>query len=115
MLPLATSTFRVQRASNIDDDSGDALTFADVATGIRGTTMFYSGSASVAHGDRERVDVRIALAEDYGIKQYDIVFDEITGDEWKVAWVRKRIGLGLTHYIVGCYEVTGTARGTRDL
>jgi hypothetical protein len=115
MLPLATSTFTIERASNIDGDSGDPLTFSTVDSGVPGTSMFYSGSASVAHGDRERVDARIALDIDYALEHTDVLTDEQTGDVWKVAWVRKRIGLGLDHYIVGCYQVTGTARGTRDL
>lgn len=114
-VPLATSTFTIKRGSNIDGDSGDPLTFEVVDTGVRGTTMFYSGAASVAHGDRERVDARLAIDVDYEIKHYDIITDEKTLDEWSVAWVRKRIGLGLNHLIVGCYAVTGTARGTRDL
>ena len=114
-VPLATATYTLRRATNISDDSGDPLTLEVVATGVRGVTMFFSGSASVAHGDRERVDARLAMDEDYGLKQYDQVYDEVTGDEWKVAWVRKRTGLGLEHLIIGVYEVKGTARGTRDL
>lgn len=115
-IPILTSSFTVRRASNIDGDSGDPLTFEDVATGIKGTTMFYSGSASTAHGQRERVDCRIALTPGvYDVQEYDYVRDESTGDEWRVAWVRTREGLGLDHLLIGCYEITGVARGTRDL
>ena len=114
-VPLATSSYTVLRASNIDGDSGDELTFDTVASGIRGTNMFYSGSSSVAYGQRERVDVRIAMDPGFEIQQYDYIADEQTGDQWRVAWARKRVGLGLEHTLVGCYEITGVARGTRDL
>ena len=114
-LPLTTTTFRWERATNIDGDSEDPLEWETLGTGIPGTTSYYSGSESVAHGDRERVDCRIFLDTTEDIHNYDRLFDETTGDAWEIAYARKRIGLGLDHLLLGAYEVTGVARGTKDL
>jgi len=114
-LPLATSTYTVLRCDTANDDSGDPMVYVPVVTGVPGVSMFHSGSESVAHGHRERVDVRIAMESPVEIRYFDKVTDEITGDEWDVAWVRKRVGLGMDHWLVGCVEITGAARGTKDL
>ena len=114
-LPIITSTFRWERASNISGDSEDPLVWETLGTGIPGTTSYYSGTESVAHGDRERVDCRIFLDTDADIRHYDRIFDENTDDAWEIAYARRRIGLGLDHLVLGAYEVTGVARGTRDL
>jgi hypothetical protein len=115
MLPVTTSTYTWQRASNIDEDSEDPLDWATEATGIPGTTSYFSGTESVANGDRERVDCRVFLDTQLDIRHYDRLVDEGTGDTWAIAYTRRRQGLGLDHLVVGAYEVTGVARGTRDL
>lgn len=115
MLPLVTNRFTIQRASNIDGDSGDPLDWETIRTGVLGTPSYFSGSESVAHGSRERVDVRMFLPFELDLTHYDRILDEDTGDTWSVAYVRKRRGLGINHTIAGCYEVTGVARGTKDI
>lgn len=115
MLPITTSTYTWQRANNIDGDSGDELEWITMATGIKGTTSYYSGSESVAHGDRERVDCRLFLDTTADIRNYDRVVDEDTGDAWEIGYSRKRRGLGLDHLLLGAYQVTGVARGTKDM
>jgi len=114
-LPLVTTTFTFLRASNIDGDSEDPLEWETMATGIPGETSYYSGAESVAAGDRERVDCRIFLDTLLDIRHYDRLVDESTGDEWEVSYARKRIGLGLDHLLIGGYQVTGTARSTKDM
>lgn len=113
-VPLTTTTYTVRRASNITEDSGEALQFEDIQTGLPGNTVYLSGSESVVGGDRERVDARI-LVEPADITKSDHLVDELTGDTWQVAFARHRTGLGLDHLVLGVYQVTGTARGTRDL
>lgn len=113
MIPLATSSYTVERA-DMSGDSGDELSFVAVATGVRGTSVYYSGTESVMQGDRERVDGRIMLDTDFQVKYYDRLVDETTGDTWALSFVRKRLGFGLEHLVCGVYEITGSARGTRD-
>lgn len=115
MLPLATATYTWQRATNISGDSGDPLDWQTLETGIPGTSSYLSGSESVAHGSRERVDMRIFMPADRDFKHFDRIIDEQTGDEWSIAYARKRLGLGISHTMLGCYEVTGTARSNKDL
>jgi hypothetical protein len=114
-LPIATSTYTLLSMSDPDQDSGDPITYVEVATGVPGVSMFYSGTESVALGHRERVDVRIAIETSLSPEFFDKITDELTGDTWDIAWARQRIGLGLDHWLLGCLEITGTARGQRDL
>jgi hypothetical protein len=114
MLPLSTTTYTVYRATNIDEDAGEALDFQPVIVGLPGNTVFLSGSESVVGGDRERVDARIII-EEADVRHFDHVLDDVTGDTWQVAFARRRTGLGLDHLVLGVYQTTGVARGTRDL
>lgn len=113
MIPLAVNSYTVQRA-DMSGDSGDELTFANVATGVRGSSVYYSGTESVMQGDRERVDARIFIDPVYDVRYYDRLVDEITGDVWSISFVRKRVGFGLDHLVCGVYAITGAAKGTRD-
>ena len=114
-LPIVTTSFTFLRASNIDGDSEDPMVWEVQATGIPGDTSYFSGAESVAHGDRERVDCRIFLDTLLDIRHYDRLIDEQSGDEWEVSYSRKRQGLGLDHLLIGGYQVTGTARSTKDM
>lgn len=115
MLPVVTTTFSIQRATNIDGDSQDPLEWETVHAAIPGVPSYLSGGEAVAKGSRERVDARVFLDTDVEISHTDRLVDDGTGDTWKIAYVRRRTGLGLDHMVVGVYEVTGVAQGTRDL
>lgn len=117
MIPLVTNSWRIERPTNLSGDSSDALDFEEVASGVPGTLSFPTGSESVVQGDRERVDARIFIdvSPAYDVHAYDRIVDEATGDTWSVAFARRRAGLGLDHWNIGVYAVTGVARGTRDL
>ena len=73
--------------------------------------VFHPAGPSLVDGKRPIDEARKEIAA-HGVSVVEI---KRTGDEWDVAWVRKRVGLGLDHWLVGCLEVTGAARGTRDL
>jgi hypothetical protein len=115
MMPLATTTYTIKRATNLTGDSAEALNFEVVYTGVEGSTVYLSGSESLIGGDRERVDGRILLDPGFDVHHADQVVDELTGDAWDVSFVRHRTGLDLDHQVLGVYAITGTARGSRDL
>jgi hypothetical protein len=77
--------------------------------------VYLSGSESLVGGDRERVDARILVDPEHDIRHFDHLVDDTVGDTWNVAYARRRSGLGLDHNVLGVYQVTGVARGTRDL
>jgi hypothetical protein len=118
-VPLATTTFTVWRltTASAEGDSTDENVYTDVATGIRGCVVYHSGAISKTQGSRERVDGRVMCditSLEPPIGRNDYLVDDTTGEEWQVAFARKRVGLGLDHMLVGVYDVDGFSRGTRD-
>ncbi len=114
-VPIALSKYDFYRQANLTDDGGDEDTYTVFETAIPGTTVYFSGTESVAQGSRERVDARVFCdvpASD--VFAYDRIHDTTTDQWWYVSFVRSRLGLGLDHLVIGVYEVTGIARGTRD-
>lgn len=114
-VPVANSLYTFFRQEDVTGDSQDESLYYEVVADIPGCTVYHSGSESVALGSRERVDARIMCdVPAVEIKSYDRIYDQVTGQWWYVAFVRSRLGFGLDHLVIGIYEVTGTARGTRD-
>ena len=114
-VPLFNGTYDFYRQADVELDGQDESVFELLTSGVRGCSVYHSGSESVAQGQRERVDVRIMCdVPEVDIHHYDRIVDTATGQTWYIAFVRKRIGFGLDHLVCGAYEVTGVARGTRD-
>lgn len=114
-VPISLSQYDFYRQAHLEEDGGEEDTYTIFETGIRGSTVYFSGTESVAQGSRERVDARVFCdVPATEIHAYDRIHDTTTNQWWYVSFVRSRLGLGLDHLVIGVYEVTGIARGTRD-
>jgi hypothetical protein len=114
-VPIFTSQYDFYRQDDVEVDGQDESLFELLVSGIRGCTVYHSGTESVTAGQRERVDARIMCdIPDVEIYHYDRIVDTTTDQVWYVSFVRKRVGFGLDHLVCGVYAVTGVARGTRD-
>lgn len=114
-VPIYTSEYTFSRQADPSLDGQDEQLFVDYESGVRGSTVYHSGSEAVAQGSRERVDARIMCDVPVNdVYHFDRVRDETNGQEWSIAFVRLRQGFGLDHLVIGVYDVVGVARGTRD-
>lgn len=114
-VPIYTSEYAFSRQADPTLDGQDEQPYEVYETGVRGCTVYHSGSEAVAQGSRERVDARIMCDPTTNdVYHFDRVTDLTNGQEWYIAFVRLRQGMGLDHLVIGVYEVTGVARGTRD-
>lgn len=114
-VPIYTSEYTFSRQPDPDLDGQDEQLYVDYESDVRGCTVYHSGSEAVAQGSRERVDARIMCdVPTNDVHHFDRVRDQTNGQEWYVSFVRVRQGFGLDHLVIGVYEVTGVARGTRD-
>lgn len=109
MLPLATTTVTVKRPAN-----GDPYETASLSTASSGTPAHIgqpSGSEVQRGGELETItDVLLADAG-LDLRHTDLLVDEATGQEYRVAWVRERQGLGLDHVKAGLVTHHGAAVG----
>lgn len=110
-LPLTSTTITVRRVTEAATDPTDAPTVATVATGVPAVISSPAGTDLVNGGSRELVDAVLLVNPGDDLRRTDFVDDEITGDSWRIAWLRKRTGLGLDHLRGGLQRVTGAAGG----
>jgi hypothetical protein len=113
MLPLTTTTVTVTRPANpsgdYEDDDGEAQL---VATGLAVAITSPTGADSVVGGHQERVDAVLTTPPSCPkLTHLDQVVDECTGDAYRIAWTRRRRGLGLDHQTAGLVAVKGGASG----
>jgi hypothetical protein len=112
MLPLTTTTITVTRpaapSGDYEDDAGEPLL---VATGLAVAITSPTGADSVVGGQQERVDAVLTAPTAPRLQHVDQVVDTCTGDAYRIAWVRRRRGLGLDHQTAGLVAVKGGASG----
>lgn len=115
MVPIYNSEYTFTRQPDPTLDGQDVQEYVAYETDVRGCTVYHSGSEAVAQGSRERVDARIMCDPTVNdVYHFDRIIDQTNGQEWAVGFVRLRQGFGLDHLVIGVYEITGVARGTRD-
>lgn len=108
MIPLATTTVTVRRPAGDDpyETPGESPV---VAAGLAAHISAPSGSERFVGGQAERVDAVLLIDAGADVAHTDIIDDDLTGERWDVAWVRKRTGLGLDHLKAGLRAFKGAA------
>jgi hypothetical protein len=110
VLPLATTT-----GTQLRPPSGDpyetAATPTTVATGLPSHISTPTGNEVDAGGQLERIDAVLLADASVDLRHTDLWRDDGTGNEYRVAWVRKRQGLGLDHIKAGLVAYDGAATG----
>lgn len=131
MIPLATTTIRIERlsviegatygqagrtynadgllysASDIDRDAWDELPPpAVVASGIRAHIGRPSGTEDRAGSAQESVTWHLDC-DPVDLRHTDTIIDELTGDRYAVQWAKQRQGLGLDRVEADLLQVQG--------
>lgn len=110
MIPLATTTF-TQRRPDPDADPYETRTVTIVATGIRGHLDSPSGTEQAIGGQLEEISAVALLEPTTDLQHTDELVDETTGNEYRISWVRQRVGLGLDHTKAGVAAFHGASVG----
>lgn len=109
MIPLATTTVTViERAST--GDPYEPATETTLATGVRAVIGSPTGVDGRVGGDKVVIDAAAQL-DPCPVSRTCILVDERTGEQWTVAWVQARFGLGLNHVRCGLVAVSGGSSG----
>lgn len=109
-LPLATTTVTIVETASSGDPYEDA-TPTTLATGVRAVIGSPSGRDLCVGGEQSIIHA-VADVDGMLVTHTCQLIDETTGDRWAVAWVQRRVGLGLDHQHCGLTRVTGgAARG----
>lgn len=107
MIPLATTTVTILRPAS--GDPYETASASTVATGIGAHISAPSGAEIDRGGQLERIDAVLLVDAGTDLEHTDEVTDDATGDEYRVAWVRARRGLGLDHVKAGLVAFHGGA------
>lgn len=110
-LPLTTTTVTIERVTEAANDPTDAPTVSTVAAGVPADIGSPAGTDQVVGGSRELVDAVLLVNPDVDLQRGDSVVDDLTGESWRLAWLRERTGLGLDHLRGGLQRVKGAAGG----
>lgn len=109
MLPLATTTVTVKRPAD-----GDPYVTSSLSTVSSGTPAHIgqpSGSEVQQGGEQESITDVLLVEAGIDLTHTDLVVDDVTGQEYRVQWVRERQGLGLDHVRAGLVSHQGAAVG----
>jgi hypothetical protein len=109
MIPIAITT--VQIDSQSEPEPGEGITLATRATGVRAVISTPTGSEIPGPGGgAERIDAVLICDPVTSMTHTDKVYAP-TGEEYEVAWVTQRQGLGLDHTAAGLVIKTGRTPG----
>lgn len=109
MTLLTTTTVTVKRP--VDGDPYETAAEPTVAAGVPAHISSPSGQEIDLGGEYERIDAVLLCAPGTDITHTDVVVDDGTDNEYRVAWVRARQGLGLDHTKAGLVAHHGGAAG----
>lgn len=109
MTLLTTTTVTVKRPA--DGDPYETASEPTVASGVPAQISQPSGQEIDQGGEYERVDAVLLCLPNTDLTHTDLVTDDGTGNEYRVAWVRQRQGLGLDHTKAGLVAHDGAANG----
>lgn len=116
MIPLSTTTIRVERVPTVDD-GGDPVDPYDpqpdaeiVAEAVRAVISSPTGRERNIGGTQSAVEFSLSC-DPVDLRHTDTVHDEATGLTYQVVWVTSRPsgGLGLDHTRAGLKMVSGIA------
>jgi hypothetical protein len=110
MLPIASTTVTVTRTDGTGDPYETATT-ATVAAALRAPGSVPTGQDLRVGGAQEIVDAVLLTEPSPQLQRADAVTCDLTGERYRVTWVRTRTGLGLTHQQAGLVAVKGAANG----
>lgn len=110
-LPLATTAVTIERPETGIDPFEDQL-WSVVDSSVVGTISGSSGSGRDVGGAQQTLSARLFVNEGTDVRKADRVTDEVSGDVWRVLWVRKRYELGLGHIVAGLEAVEDAADGS---
>lgn len=106
---LTTTTVVVKRP--VDGDPYEAAAESTVASGVEAHISQPSGAEVDEGGQLERIDAVLLVGPGVDMTHTDLITDQGTGNEYRVAWVRERQGLGLDHTKAGLVAFDGGANG----
>lgn len=109
MIPISTTTITIHRPQAGDpyEDNGEPEL---VVTGVRAVIGSPSGSELRVGGHQQQISDALNC-DVVDLRHGDLVSDDLSDDEFTVAWVRRRRGFGLDHLRVGLWQVAGAASG----
>lgn len=107
---LTTTTVTVTRPTAGDpyETSAGETT---VASGVAAHLSSPSGAEIDRGGQLEQVDAVLLAAPGVDLRHTDLVTDDVTDEQYRVAWVEARQGLGLDHVKAGLTRWHGAAAG----
>lgn len=111
MIPLLSTTKVTILRPATGDPYETAASETTIASGIKAHISSPSGSEQAIGGQLEQVDAVLLCESGHGILHTDLVYDDETGERWRVVWVRERQGLGLDHTKAGLVAFAGGAVG----
>ena len=109
MTLLTTTTVTVRRPA--DGDPYETATTSTVASGVPAHISQPTGSELDQGGQLEQVDAVLLAGPGVDLLHTDLIVDAGTGNEYRVAWVRQRQGVGLDHTKAGLVAFEGAAAG----
>ena len=101
---LTTTSVTIEAAST--PEPFETTTYTTRASGVAAHISSPSGRERVGDAGGERIDA-VLLCATTTVERGDRVTDAATGDEFRVAWVLDRTGLGLDHTKAGLVRTTG--------
>lgn len=110
MLPVTTTTGTILRPAG-GDPYETAAAPTQIATGLAGHVSAPTGSEVDQGGQLEQVDAVLLTDPDADLRHTDLWRDDGTDLTYRVAWVRRRQGLGLDHLKAGLVAYQGAAAG----
>ena len=109
MTLLTTTTVTVKRPTT--GDPYEPATAPTVDAGVPAHISGPTGQEIDQGGQLEAVDAVLLCAYGTDVTHTDLIVDDGTGNEYRVAWVRDRQGLGLDHTKAGLVAYEGAASG----
>lgn len=109
VIPLFTTRVTVRRPDP-DADPYEGRTSTVVRTGVLAHIGDPSGRERAIGGQQSEI-TDVLLAEPGELLHTDEIVDEITGDEYRISWVRHRQGLTLDHVKAGLVQFAGASVG----
>lgn len=106
---LATTTATVRRP--VDGDPYETAVATVVAAGLPAHISAPGGNEIDQGGQLEQVTALLLAPAGTDLTHTDLVTDDSTDEQYRVAWVRERQGLGLDHIVAGLVAYDGGATG----
>lgn len=109
MLPFATTTVTLKRPAS--GDPYETSTTSTISSGTPAHIGQPAGNEVQQGGELETITDVLLADPGLDVRHTDLIVDEISGQVYRVAWVRERQGLGLDHVKAGLVTHQGAAVG----